>query len=867
MDPSPLSSTGDPSRVPSLRPQQAAPGRTSPIVVLAGLFGALAVGLTVGWIRQLHLLPAPTHVPWWVLAAGFAAADILPIHLDTHRQTHSFSLIELPLVIGLLFASPLGVVAAWVVGSGIGLALFRRQAPVKLVFNVASFALEATTAVVLFRLLLGSATGVGPSVWGPVFAAALLANLIGVACVTAVIAITGGEFRWRPALRLVATTVIAAPVANTSLALCAAALLWGQPASLWMLVAVVAVMVLGYRGYAALSARYANLQLLYQFTQAVERPTEGSAALQSLLASTRLLLRADAAELLLVDDEGGGAEIHSMFGDEDAVVTGIFHSVGAGAAYCQRTVSSGESVRVPANTRNRALKADLVAAGRHDYMVVPLRRDGRVIGALAVANRVGDVATFHDTDLRLFEAFANHAAVSIEIVSLFDRLRHAALHDELTGLPNRSAFNQDLDEAIQQQISGTKLAVLLMDLDRFKEINDTLGHHQGDQVLTSVAARLRGLVRPGDTLARLGGDEFAVLLTRVDDVEQALAAADRIRSVVSEPHSLGGLSVTVGATIGIAMCPDDGVDASTLLQRADVAMYTAKGGHGIAVYSIERDNYSPSRLALVGELQAAIDTGELELYWQPQADLRTGVVVGAEALLRWTHQQLGFVPPEEFVGLAERTGLIRPLTLFVLRSATTQWRAWHDAGFDWAISVNLSARNLLDRNLVDDVADALGDAAMPPSLLTLEITETSVMADIDRSLAVLQRLALLGVRLSVDDFGTGYSSLAYLKRLPVNEVKIDKSFVINMECDEDDLVIVRAVIDLASNLGLNVVAEGVETQTAWNMLAESGCTVGQGYFLSRPVPAAQFLKWVIDRHEATHNESRSRSLGVPRISL
>jgi diguanylate cyclase (GGDEF)-like protein len=666
MDTSALSSAEDPSRaeLPTV------PDRTRHILGLAAVLATLAAGLTIFSIRQLHMLVAPTHVPWWVLAAGFAGAEILVIHLDVRKVTHSFSIIELPLVIGLLFASPLGLVAAWLVGSGLALGVYVRQPPVKLAYNMASFALEATTAVVLFRLLLGSATGVGPSVWLPAFAAALLANLIGVSCITAVIAITGGELQWLSLLRLVGITVVAAPVANTSLALCAAALLWSQPASLWLLTTVVAVLVVAYRGYAALSARYSNLQLLYQFTQAVERPTGERAALQSLLASTRLLLRAEFAELMLVDEDRLGFEVHSMQQSEDTLETRLYGSADPAIAYCERSLTTGKSVRVSSKTRSKALKAELAASGRRDYMVVPLRREGQVVGVLAVADRIGDVASFQEADLRLFEAFANHAAVSLEIVSLFDRLRHAARHDELTGLPNRTAFNQDMDAAILRQAPGTKIAVLLMDLDRFKEINDTLGHHEGDQVLTAVATRLGGMVRSVDTLARLGGDEFAIFLTHVKDVEEAVAAAGRIRSVVSEPYTLGGLSVTVGATIGIAIFPDDGLDAATLLQRADVAMYTAKGGSGIGVYSSYRDNYSPSRLALVGELQAAITSGALELYWQPQADIANGEVVAAEALLRWTHPDIGFVPPEEFVGLAERTGLIRPLTVFVLRSAT-----------------------------------------------------------------------------------------------------------------------------------------------------------------------------------------------------
>jgi EAL domain-containing protein (putative c-di-GMP-specific phosphodiesterase class I) len=267
----------------------------------------------------------------------------------------------------------------------------------------------------------------------------------------------------------------------------------------------------------------------------------------------------------------------------------------------------------------------------------------------------------------------------------------------------------------------------------------------------------------------------------------------------------------------------------------------------VRTYSLDCDNYSPRRLALVSELQSAIGRGELELYYQPQADISTGAVVGAEALLRWMHPQAGFIPPEEFIEVAERTGLIRPLTLFVLESATAQWRTWKDAGIDVGVSVNLSVRNLLDPGLIEDLAKLLRQAAMPASRLTLEVTESSIMSDIERTLAVVNGLARLGVRFSIDDFGTGYSSLTYLKRLPVEEIKIDKSFIVSMESDENDRAIVRAVIDLAANLGLTVVAEGVETESAWKVLADLGCAVAQGYFLSPPVPPAQFFAWAAAR--------------------
>jgi diguanylate cyclase (GGDEF)-like protein len=824
------------------------PARSTPrILALSWVFGSMAAILTVVRVSRLDRLPAPVHVSWWLLAVAFAVTEIFAINLDIRRQRHTFSLIELPLVIGLFFASPLGLVAAWVVGGGLALALYRRQSPLKLILNLTSFALEATTSVLCFRILLGNTRGVGPATWAPVFAAALLANLIGAACVTAAVEIGGGLVRWQSLLRLLITSVVAAPVANTSLALGATILLWSQPAAVWLLLTIAVILVFAYRGYAGLSGRYSNLQLLYEFTRAVEHSTERQTALQSLLASTRQLLQAEVAELLLVGEGEGLTVVHSELGPDDIVKTETYGSIDVAGPFWERAISSERGIRVPAKTRSKALRADLADHGRRDCMVVPLRRKGKVVGAMAVSDRWGDAATFKEDDLHFFEALANHAAVSLENLSLFNRLEHAAWHDELTGLANRASFNERITDALHDRAAGTKVAVLLMDLDRFKEVNDTLGHHQGDRVLVGVALRLGRVLRSRATLARLGGDEFAVLLTDLVDEQEPVRVAERLRRVLAEPFVLGDLSVAIGATVGIAVCPDHGDDASTLLQRADVAMYSAKGGDGVATYSTGNDNYSPRRLALVAELRAAIDHDQLELYYQPQADLGTGVVVGAEALLRWRHPLAGFVAPQEFVEVAERSDLMRPLTLFVLRSAIGQWRAWKNTNLDIAISVNLSVRNLVDPGLVGDLVELLRDSAMPASRLTLEITESIIMSD--RTLTVVEELAAIGVRISIDDFGTGYSSLAYLKRLPVAEVKIDQSFVLNMESDENDQAIVHAVIDLATNLGLKVVAEGVETQAAWNMLTELGCPVAQGYLLSPPLPAPRFYAWVCERND------------------
>ena len=426
---------------------------------------------------------------------------------------------------------------------------------------------------------------------------------------------------------------------------------------------------------------------------------------------------------------------------------------------------------------------------------------------------------------------------------------HLALHDALTDLPNRSLFHDRTSQAIlaTARLPG-QVGLLVLDLDRFKEINDTLGHHNGDLLLKEIGKRLTMQLRDGDTVARLGGDEFGVLLPRVNDEGAALAVAEKVRHALRDPFVLEGISLDVDASVGVALYPDHGLDVETLLQRADVAMYLAKHDHsGCQVYTAERDEYSPARLALVGELRRAIDCDELVLHYQPKADLRSGRVAGVEALVRWQHPERGLIGPDEFIPLAERTGLIRELTRVVLDAALRQVRAWHEQRIDLSVSVNLSARDLLDLELPETVRCLLSEHGVGPESLELEITESVILADPMRARAVLSRLDAMGVSLAIDDFGIGYSSLAYLKRLPVSEIKIDRSFVLNMGSDDNDGVIVRSTIDLGRNLGLRVVAEGVENEATWRELAALNCDQAQGYFLSRPVPGDQIGAWLRDR--------------------
>ncbi len=442
---------------------------------------------------------------------------------------------------------------------------------------------------------------------------------------------------------------------------------------------------------------------------------------------------------------------------------------------------------------------------------------------------------------------------------------HQALHDVLTGLPNRALFYDRLGSAIAQAAADSRtVAVLLIDLDRFKEINDSLGHHVGDAVLQQVGPRLAEALREGDTIARLGGDEFAVLLPGLKDAATAALTAGRLAKALEQPLELNqvddDLLLDIEASIGIAMYPRDGADVATLMQRADVAMYLAKDLHsGVELYSAEQDRHSADQLRLLGDMRRALMAGDLVLHYQPRTNLATGEVDGVEALMRWTHPKLGVVAPAVFIPLAERTGLIHALTQHAIGTALAQQRAWSRQGLDLTVAVNLSRRNLVDVDFPERVRRLLEEHGVPPSRLELEITESAIMADPLRAIAVLRQLCDMGIRLALDDFGVGQSSLAYLKRLPVSDIKIDKSFVIGMVDDESDAVIVRSTIELGRNLGKRVVAEGVETQAAHDALVSMGCDLAQGFLMSRPLDAAHVVAWA-----ARHNGlSRYDDLAAP----
>jgi diguanylate cyclase (GGDEF)-like protein len=720
----------------------------------------------------------------------------------------------------------------------------RRRRWTVVVFNCSQYALSAAGAAGSYLLLV--------HLRAPLLVEALVASAVFAAVNMALVVPAGSLESGEPWGRVWADLRPAVP---NDLALGVLGVLLGRLYVDVSPIAVIALVTLAVVAQSALLAvvrfrqAYGRLETLYGFTLELERSQDELTTVTSVLRQARQLLKAELAELTLVVDGWGKrttlaglAGVGGLAGPGTLPVTVEFQGRPP-----ELDAAGGGTVLLADEEPGGPLGRLLTDRGLRDAMIATLRIEGAVVGTLLVANQAPEVGPFTTDELRLFETLTNHAAVSIENSRLLDRLRWDSRHDALTSLANRTAFNELIEEAARQ-LPATS-AVLLIDLDRFKEVNDTLGHHHGDLLLAEVANRLREHIGSSGTVARLGGDEFGVLLPGATSSDAAQAAVGLL-AALEQAFTVGQLSLEATGSIGVALLPTHGREPITLLQRAEVAMYAAKEDHsGWEAYDRKRDHYNPRRLVLAGELRQAIESGQMEVYYQPKASLRSGEIKGLEALLRWRNPREGLLRPDEFIPIAERAGLIRPLTLLVLRDAARQVRALAEVGFQLDVAINLSVRTVLDVNLPDQVAAVMDEFGLPANALTVEITESSVMADPARTIGVLGRLSALGVSIAIDDFGTGYSSLSYLKRLPVNEIKIDHSFVTGMLVDDNDAVIVRSTIDLARNLGLRVVAEGVEDQATWQRLAELGCDQAQGYYLSPPVAAAQLL--AVLRHAQT----------------
>jgi diguanylate cyclase (GGDEF)-like protein len=815
----------------------------------------LVVAMTVALLGLAVLIGHPfadsgpfvgvVDLPWWALAIGFAATETWVVHLQVKREAQDVSVSELPLVLGLFFASPLHLLAGRLVGSAAVMLLHRRASPLKTAWNLALFTLQTVVAVALFDLFSQGRDPSSPLTWLGAYAGPIVANSLGVVALALVVAIYDGDFRPRRVLRDMVTGDPAAPVVVT-VGLVAVSSLSYSPRNAALLLLLAVGLLAAYRAYAALANRHLSLERLYRFTQAVSSSPEVDEIHRNVLAEARALLHAERAEISFVASDGGEVA-HVRLGAIGRLGRSSEPPTPADQWLLSCVVGDEAPLLITRGTKDAAERRWLEAQVAREAVAVPLRGGAGVLGVLVVTDRLGDVSSFDADDVLLLETVASHASVALQNGELMDRLRHEALHDALTGLPNRAALQRQMTAALEEVADGRSpgAAVMILDLDRFKEVNDTLGHQQGDLLLVEVGTRLRTAVGPAGFVARLGGDEFAILLSDTDDEDRAVHVGRRLLRSLEQPVSLDGLEVEVGGSLGLAMAPTHATDPAALLKRADMAMYDAKASTGgLRLYEPDPDSDNPRRLMLVSELRTALSHGRIEVHVQPQARLATGETVGVEALVRWEHAELGFIPPDEFIPVAERSGLIGLVTTRVLDLSLAAVADWHRQGVDLGVAVNLSTRSLLDADLVDEVSRLLRRHDVPANRLTLEVTESSVMADPARAIGLLHELRALGIRLSVDDFGTGYSSLSYLQSLPVDEVKIDRSFVTDLGARTEDVAIVRAIVDLGRHLGLEVVAEGIEDQPTWDLLSSMGCDLGQGWHHGRPMPAAEFVPWL-----------------------
>ena len=813
----------------------------SPAPAIATLSLALAAIAAVLLLVVVPELPAPVHElhpPWWLLPPCFAVSEFFVVHLRVRRSAFTVSFGHVPLVLGLCLLDPLELLMASVLGAAFTLVVHRRQLGLKLLFNLGLWSFEAAVAVAVYGLLAGGAPATSLHSVLAALATIVVTDQLTALAVSAVIALHEGELD-RGSIREALTWGLLVAVCNTSAGLLVVVLLVHRPAAMPLLLVVFAMLLLSYRAYEQLHTAHDQMERQHDFAQALAGVHRADSVISEVLERTRLMLQVEAVELHL---SGHVYRCTSEGVEPPRAPTST-------TRYWLSRATSGGSVLLAHGTKEPDELDVLERSGAKEGAVAPVRRDAEEEGALVVLDRMGDVASFTADDLRALETFAHQTSVALDRGLLVDRLRqeaadraHEARHDELTGLPNRAHFLATVDEAVR---AGFRIGVLLLDVDRFKDVNDALGHSVGDELLRGVAQRLRAALPPDIALARMGGDEFALMVREIDTMDAVPRTVRTIQAVLASAVSVRDVELHVEVTMGSSAAPTDGDSAEDLLQRADVAMYRAKGLRSpYAPYVAQLDGSGSERLALYTELRAAVAGGLLDVHFQPSLDPATGRVLSVEALARWDHPTRGDVGPEEFIPLAEGSGLITALTHVVLRRALAELRSLRAEGLLSRIAVNLSPRVLHDLDLPQFVASLLREYDVPASVLTLEITESAVMADPPRALAVLRALDALGIHLSVDDYGTGYSSLAYLRQLPVHELKIDRSFVQNLAHDDHDAAIVRSTIELAHQLGLSVVAEGVEDGEALERLRSWGCDAVQGFHLCRPLPGAALATWL-----------------------
>ena len=793
-------------------------------------------------VRHLEPFESPVHVPWPILAIAYLAAETKVILVHFRRETHSFSLSEVPAVIGLFFVTPNEYLLAVLVGSGVALLVTARQSLVKVAFNLANFALIGVVTLAVFYRIATPGGTPDPVDWLAAFGAMIVPVVIGALTIATAISLSGGAPQFQKLPEMIKFGLVVA-LANTSLALLAVSVMWVNLSAVLLLLIPLVTIFLAYRAYLSEREKHERLELLYQSSRIMQHSPELDSALVALLDHARTMFRAEVAEVILYprDDAREALRMTSIHDGSPAVM--VPEAINFDTGIHSRVVGERRAFLTTSAIR--------VLAGRpiRQAMVSPLIGESGLVGAMTVANRLTEGTSFDDDDLLLLETLANQAAVALEngqleqslaeLSRLKEQLRHQAYHDPLTGLANRAMFAEQVEAQLAARQPGLDAVVLFLDLDDFKLVNDTLGHGAGDRLLRVVAERINGCVRSEDLAARLGGDEFAVLLLDTPSLDRSMSVAQRIIEALQVPFQIGGSEISVGASIGIAATSRSDDSADVLLRNADVAMYTAKaaGKRRAAVFEPTMHAALVARHSLSAELSRSLGRGELAVFFQPIVRLADRKLAGVEALVRWRHPTRGLILPGEFISLAEETGLILSLGRWVLAEACMRFGAWQaqpDVADDFFVSVNISPLQLQQPEFIEEIESTLAATGLDPRRLVLELTETAMFQDTEATISKLGALRAAGVRIAMDDFGTGYSSLGYLRRFPVDILKIARDFVVEPELEQSEWVFAHAIVALGQTLGLQIIAEGIEEASQVDRLLQMGCELGQGFHLGAP---------------------------------
>ena len=796
----------------------------------------------------LLLTPSPTTtpdrtwaLPFLVLVVAFALAEGTALHIEVRKESHSLSLSGIPLMFGLLYLSPIQLAAAYVLGAAPAMLWIRKSDAVKTAWNSCLFFAEAAVAAFIVQSMLGPELPDRFVEWLIPLAAVLVAELMSLFAVPLVIMAVDAKFRPNLFADVGQSQVLAALGGTFTVTVLSGSI--GEPIMVLYAFVPLAGVGLLLRKHGQLLLRHQDLSQLHRFTSALAYE-RGSRTIDTGLIELVKIMRSTTACLLTVDHDSGSWHLRSLIDDQfvdidpDVVRERLLEYTEPSGV--TRLAMDDERPRV------RRLLDDL---GARELLAAPVLKDVSERGVVFVTDRLGMHHSFSAEEHALFGSLAGTLDARLSNDYLVQELEIQAQHDALTGLPNRLSFEVALTSTVghpAHKTPGKSGAVVMIDLDRFKEINDSLGHDTGDKLLIEVANRLKHGARSTDMVARLGGDEFAILLVnRASDAPGDLTRRiSEIYDRLTAKVELDGIAFDVGASLGVAQWPEQGSDSHSLLRSADTAMYQAKRNQvGVVWYTPELDIDAPRRLDLYLSVHAAVDSEDLFVHFQPKICVADGTIAGVEALVRWVHPKYGLISPNEFIPLISHAGLTRRLTRFVLRRSVEAVAMLDAAGLEIPIAVNLTPRDLLDSSLPDELEQILAELDVAPERLMIEITEDAMVVDFDTSISVLTRIRDLGVSVALDDFGTGYSSLKHLHRLPIDQIKIDRSFVTTLETDRDAHAIVRAAANLSRDLSLSSVAEGVENDYMLRTVANLGCQQIQGYMISKPLAITELIRW------------------------